>query len=91
MIASFKPGMRFDVTTEGHRMELAIRSVHMRQAHARVSARKVFRIVRERYGFSAVDDRIIVDLAKQYGVVKQLLPYAVQFTRGLLEMRVERR
>jgi len=91
MIASFKPGMRHDVTPEGHRIELAIRSVHARQAHARTQSRKVFRLVRERYGFSAVDDRIITDLARQYGVVKPLIPYALQFTRGLLEMRIERR
>jgi hypothetical protein len=92
MIASFRPGMRHDVSISEHRLELRKRRVNGMESHARrVSRQMYWRCFRQlQYGADrtiALSQPVLESLAQTYGVQPELVAYAVSCTRQLLQQR----
>lgn len=85
MIANYKTGMRMDVTVDQHRQELINRHVNAMESNSRRVAKRMARLVKEVYGMTMGDDIMLASLARQYGVVKELIPFTVTLTQGLLK------
>jgi hypothetical protein len=92
VIASFRVGLRPGISVPEHRLELVNRRVKAMEANARSVARKMARYI-ERELTSGADRQVLTDsrwletIAAMYGVVKPLIPYAVDCTRQLIRAR----
>jgi hypothetical protein len=84
MISSFKPGYRKDVSVGEFKVTLVQRRVNGMQSHARRVAAKIVKVVNLS---GEVDDLILGDLAKMYGVHKALIGDCVRQCQVLLSMR----
>ena len=81
MIANNKPGMRHDVSLEDHRRVLLERRVRAMHSNAQRVARRIAKLVKSEFGPDMRDDMTLSGLARQYGVVKQLIPFTVACVR----------
>lgn len=84
MIANYKTGMRMDVTVDQHRQVLIDRHINAMESNSRRVAKRMARLVKEVYGTTTGDDIMLASLARQYGVVKELIPYTVKYAQELM-------
>ncbi len=89
MIASFRVGLHHDVSLGEHRLGLAIQEVKCMERNAKRVSRQMFKACQRQVsaGMSPVDatgETTLVTLAKQYGCVNGLVPYAITCFRELV-------
>jgi hypothetical protein len=89
MIASFRVGLHHDVSLGEHRLGLVKQHVKCMERNAQRVSRQMFKTCQGRVaaGMSPVDvagETTLVTLAKQYGCVPGLVPYAVTCFRELV-------
>lgn len=90
MIATFKVGLHPEVSLREHRLELVKRRVSGMEANARRVARQVFKLcqgrVREGQSPAVVSmGPVLETLVMAYGCKRELVPYAVDCVRQLVQ------
>lgn len=83
MISCYHPGMRHEVSVKDFTVVLVKRRVSAMESNARRIARCMERVIRFQLKGGAdravmLSDGMLNGMARNYGVVKELIPYAVE-------------